>query len=41
MTDANAPETHAAELAYHFDQGQVWQKAFEYSLHAGEQARAL
>lgn len=40
-TDVNAPEMHAAELAYHFDQGQVWQKAFEYSLRAGEQARAL
>lgn len=39
--DSAAAETHAAELAYHFDQGQVWQKAFEYSLRAGEQARNL
>jgi predicted ATPase/DNA-binding CsgD family transcriptional regulator len=31
----------AAQLAYHFYQAGVWQKAMEYSRHAGEQAQAL
>ncbi|HLO14562.1 MAG TPA: AAA family ATPase, partial [Anaerolineales bacterium] len=31
----------AAQLAYHFYQGGVWQKAMEYSQRAGEQAQAL
>ena len=31
----------AAQLAYHFYQAGVWQKAMEYSQRAGEQAQAL
>ncbi len=31
----------AAQLAYHFYQAQVWNKALEYSQRAGEQAQAL
>ena len=37
-TRINAP---AAQLAYHFYQAGVWQKAMEYSQRAGEQAQAL
>ncbi|HSH81634.1 MAG TPA: BREX system ATP-binding domain-containing protein [Herpetosiphonaceae bacterium] len=34
-------DSHAAELAYHFDQAAVWDKALKYSQHAGEQAHKL
>ncbi len=34
-------DSHAAELAYHFDQAAVWDKALEYSQLAGEQAQRL
>jgi DNA-binding CsgD family transcriptional regulator len=34
-------DAQAAQLAYHFYQGGVWQKAMEYSQRAGEQAQAL
>lgn len=34
-------EVTAAQLAYHFYQAGVWQKAMEYSQRAGEQAQAL
>jgi DNA-binding CsgD family transcriptional regulator len=37
-TRINAP---AAQLAYHFYQAGIWQKAMEYSQRAGEQAQAL
>ena len=33
-------EEHAAELAYHFVRGEVWEKALAYSRQAGEQALA-
>jgi DNA-binding CsgD family transcriptional regulator len=33
--------SHAAELAYHFDQAAVWDKAFKYSQRAAEHAQAL
>ncbi len=38
---ANALDAHPAELAYHFYQAGVWEKALQYSERAGEQARAL
>jgi len=31
-------EEHYAELAYHFSQGEVWEKAFNYCRQAGEKA---
>lgn len=34
-------ESHAAELAYHFYQGAVWDQALNYSQRAGEQAHKL
>jgi DNA-binding NarL/FixJ family response regulator len=34
-------DASAAQLAYHFYQGGVWQKAMPYSQRAGEQAQAL
>jgi DNA-binding CsgD family transcriptional regulator len=34
-------DVSAAQLAYHFYQGEVWQKAMEYSQRAGERAQAL
>lgn len=40
-TEAGTLEAQVSALAYHYDQAQQWQKAFEYSLRAGEQARAL
>ena len=33
--------THAAELAYHFDQAAVWDKVLKYSQRAGEHAHTL
>jgi len=36
-----ASDSHAAELAYHFDRAAVWDKAFKYSQRAGEQAQTL
>jgi DNA-binding CsgD family transcriptional regulator len=35
------PDAPAAQLAYHFYQAGVWQKALEYSQRAGEHAQAL
>ncbi len=34
-------DSHAAELAYHFDQAAVWDKSLRYSRLAGEQAQRL
>lgn len=34
-------ERHLADLSYHYYTGGVWQKAFDYSQKAGEQARKL
>lgn len=34
-------EAHLAELAYHFYEGGVWEKALEYAQRAGERAFAL
>jgi DNA-binding CsgD family transcriptional regulator/Flp pilus assembly protein TadD len=34
-------DSHAAELAYHFDRAAVWDKALTYSQRAGEQAQKL
>ena len=34
-------EVPVGELAYHFDAAQLWDKAFDYSRRAGEQARTL
>ncbi len=39
--DATSLEAHLAELAHHFFEAGAWQKAFEYSQRAGEQAQAL
>ncbi|MGH2669366.1 MAG: ATP-binding protein, partial [bacterium] len=38
---ADRLEDHAAELAHHYGQGEVWPKAFEYARQAGERARAI
>lgn len=38
---ADALEAHAGELASHFYQGEVWQKAIEFAQRAGEQALLL
>ena len=34
-------DEHAAELAHHFAQGEVWPQAFVYARRAGDRARAL
>jgi predicted ATPase/DNA-binding CsgD family transcriptional regulator len=38
---AATSDSHAAELAYHFDQAAVWDKVLTYSQRAGEQAQTL
>lgn len=38
---AYAPDAHLTELAYHFSEAQVWEKALEYGRRAGERAQAL
>jgi class 3 adenylate cyclase/tetratricopeptide (TPR) repeat protein len=38
---ADALDEHAAELAHHFAQGEVWPKAFQYARRAGDRARAI
>lgn len=41
---ASSPErldAHVSELAYHFYEAQVWEKALQYSQSAGEKAQAL
>ena len=37
---ADAVEAHAAELAYHFYAAEAWDKAFDYSVRAGNRAQA-
>ncbi|MGH7267061.1 MAG: ATP-binding protein, partial [Candidatus Rokuibacteriota bacterium] len=34
-------DEHAAELAHHFGQGEVWDRAFGYARRAGDRARGL
>ena len=38
---ASVLDTHLADLAYHFFEGGVWEKALEYAQRAGEQAQTL
>jgi len=38
---APALEAHLADLAIHFSEAEVWEKALEYGRRAGEQAQAL
>ncbi|MBV9257457.1 MAG: AAA family ATPase, partial [Ktedonobacteraceae bacterium] len=38
---ADTLESHSGELAYHFYQGEVWQKVVEFAQRAGEQALLL
>jgi len=41
LSEETRINTPAAQVAYHYYQAGVWQKAMEYSLRAGEQAQAL
>jgi tetratricopeptide (TPR) repeat protein len=38
---ADRLDEHAAELAHHFAQGEVWPKAFAFARRAGDRARAI
>ncbi len=38
---AHPLDTHLTELAHHFSEAQVWEKALEYGQRAGERAHAL
>jgi class 3 adenylate cyclase/tetratricopeptide (TPR) repeat protein len=38
---ADRLDEHVDELAHHFGQGEIWDKAFEYSRRAGARARAI
>jgi len=38
---ADRLDEHAAELAHHFAQGEVWAKAFEFARRAGDRARGI
>ena len=39
--DADELDTHLSDLAYHFDEAGVWDKALDYARRAGEQAQIL
>jgi DNA-binding CsgD family transcriptional regulator len=38
---ADSPDIHVADLAYHFYKAEVWTKALQYCVRAGERAQAL